>query len=299
MAGRLLVGTAPDSWGVWFADDPQQTPWQRFLDEVATAGYTRIELGPYGYLPTDAATLAAELDARGLTVTAGTVGPSVRTADAFDASWPVVAAVAALTAAMGAEHLVVLPEAWGDDRAGDAALPTDAEWAVYTGQLDRLGAAIRDEFGLRLQFHPHAGSVVDTQQCVLRLLAHTDPALVNLCLDTGHVTYCGGDNLELIEREPGRIGYLHLKQVDPAVLQQVQAERLGFGEAVRLGAMCEPPGGIPAMPPILQAVGALAERIDIDLFAVVEQDMYACAVDAPLPIAIRTLDYLKSCAALS
>lgn len=50
---------------MWFPDDPQQTPWHRVLDEVATAGYTRIELGQYGHLPTDAATLAAERAAGG------------------------------------------------------------------------------------------------------------------------------------------------------------------------------------------------------------------------------------------
>ncbi|MDQ6657510.1 MAG: sugar phosphate isomerase/epimerase [Actinomycetota bacterium] len=299
MAGRLLIGTAPDSWGVWFPDDPQQTPWQRFLDEVVCAGYTRIELGPYGYLPTDASALAAELGARKLTVTAGTVAPMVRTADAFDASWPAVAQAATLTAAMGAEHLVVLPEARDFGQGRGAASPTDAEWSVYTGQVERLGAAVRDEFGLRLQIHPHADTIVDTGHSVLRLLADTDPELVNLCLDTGHLTYCGGDNLELIRRHPDRIGYLHLKQVDPVVLQQVRATELRFGEAVRLGAMCEPPGGIPAMPPILRAAEALAERAQRDLIAVVEQDMYPCAVDVPLPIATRTLDYLRSCAAFS
>ena len=47
------LGTAPDSWGVWFPDDPRQTPWRRFLDEVVTAGYSITELGPFGYLPTD------------------------------------------------------------------------------------------------------------------------------------------------------------------------------------------------------------------------------------------------------
>ena len=61
MSKPALIGTAPDSWGVWFPDDPQQMPWQRFLDEVAEAGYTRIELGPYGYLPTDPDQLADEL----------------------------------------------------------------------------------------------------------------------------------------------------------------------------------------------------------------------------------------------
>src|SRR5205823_4775151 len=54
---RLRVGIAPDSWGVWFPSDPLQTPWQRYLDEVAQAGYEYTELGPYGYLPTDPATL--------------------------------------------------------------------------------------------------------------------------------------------------------------------------------------------------------------------------------------------------
>ncbi len=63
---KLIIGTAPDSWGVWFADDPKQTPWERFLDEVAESGYKWIELGPYGYLPNDPTRLAEELKARDL-----------------------------------------------------------------------------------------------------------------------------------------------------------------------------------------------------------------------------------------
>ena len=70
---HLWLGTCPDSWGVWFADDPLQTPWERFLDEVAEVGYEWLELGPYGYLPTDPARLAEELGRRGLKVAAGTM----------------------------------------------------------------------------------------------------------------------------------------------------------------------------------------------------------------------------------
>lgn len=61
----IKVGSAPDSWGVWFADDPRQTPWDRFLDEISEADYKWLELGPYGYLPTDPTTLRRELDRRG------------------------------------------------------------------------------------------------------------------------------------------------------------------------------------------------------------------------------------------
>jgi inosose dehydratase len=131
---------------------------------------------------------------------------------------------------------------------------------------------------------------VDTQDTVERFLEETDSAYVNLCLDTGHISYCGGDNLELIRNYPDRIGYVHLKQVDPKVLEEVEAEDLSVDEAVRRGAFVEPPYGVPELPPVLEALAGLK----VDVFAIVEQDMYPCAPDVPLPIAERTLAYLES-----
>jgi inosose dehydratase len=75
------------------------------------------------------------------------------------------------------------------------------------------------------------------------------------------------------------------------VRAKVEAEDLPFGEAVRLGAMTEPPLGIPEMPPLLAAI----DKLGVDVFAIVEQDMYPCEVDAPLSIAKRTRQYLGSC----
>ena len=57
--------------------------------------------------------------------------------------------------------------------------------------------------------------------------------------------------------------------------------------------MCEPPAGVPALGPVLAA----AQKLDVDLFAIVEQDMYPCAPDKPLPIAQRTRAFLRSCGA--
>ena len=70
---NVTIGSAPDSWGVWFPSDERQTPWHRFLDEIAEAGYEWTELGPYGYLPTDPETLRAELAKRNLRITGATV----------------------------------------------------------------------------------------------------------------------------------------------------------------------------------------------------------------------------------
>jgi inosose dehydratase len=139
-------------------------------------------------------------------------------------------------------------------------------------------------------FHPHADSYVGTQPQVERFLAETDPADVNLCLDTGHIAYYEGDNVELIRRYPDRIGYLHLKQADPAVVEQVKTEDLWFAEAVRRGVMCEPPEGDPDMEALLDAVD---RHLEGELFAIVEQDLYPCDPDDPLPIATRTCKYLR------
>ncbi|HKU31870.1 MAG TPA: sugar phosphate isomerase/epimerase [Arthrobacter sp.] len=290
----IRVGTAPDSWGVWYPENPKQVPAARFLDEVAAAGYEWIELGPYGYLPTDPSQLRDELESRGLRLSAGTVSERLHQPNSWDAVWSQVTDVAALTAALGGKHVVVLPEMWRDLFTGETLEPgelTAEQWAAKTSGADRLGKAMYEEFGVHLQYHPHADSHVDTEGNIIRFVENTNPEYVNLCLDTGHVSYCGGDNLAIINRHPDRIGYLHLKQVNPDVVARVQAENLSFSEAVTLGAMTEPPLGVPDFPPLLEAVAATGA----DVFAIVEQDMYPCPPDAPLPIAKRTRAYLGGC----
>ncbi|WP_432588247.1 sugar phosphate isomerase/epimerase [Streptomyces sp. HD1123-B1] len=294
---RIRVGSAPDSWGVWFPDDEQQVPWQRFLDEVAEAGYSWIELGPYGYLPTDPARLTEETTRRGLTVSAGTVFTSLhRGPDVWDATWAHVSQVAELTRAMNAGHLVVIPSFWRDDKTAEIIEPrelTAEQWRHLSTGMERLGREVREAYGLEIVVHPHADTHIDTEENVARFLDATDSGLVNLCLDTGHYAYCGGDSVKLIETYGERIGYLHLKQVDPEILADVVKNGVPFGPAVQRGVMCEPPHGVPALEPVLAA----AQKLDVDLFAIVEQDMYPCPPDQPFPIAERTRRFLRSCGA--
>lgn len=296
MTNSIRVGTAPVSWGVWFADHPQQLPYTTFLDEVVAAGYTWIELGPYGYLPTDPQHLRDELDSRGLKVSAGTVFERLHSDDGYAAVWREVEAVAKLTAAVGGNHLVVIPDMWRDPLTGavkESRRLTEEQWRGKTDGMNRLGRALHETYGLRAQYHPHADSHVDTEEHIIRFLDCTNVHDVSLCLDTGHVGYCGAEALNIIDKYPERVGYLHLKQVDPYVHAKVKSEDLPFGEAVRLNVMTEPPSGTPDLPPILHAV----ERLGADVFAIVEQDMFGCPPGKPLPIARRTRHYLGSCGA--
>lgn len=293
---ELIIGTAPDSWGVWFPEDEKQTPWQRFLDEVVEAGYSWIELGPYGYLPTDPETLARELKARDLKISAGTVFTAFhRGAGTWDEAWEPARRVAELTAAMDAKHVVVIPALWRDDKTGEAVEErtlNERQWEDLAAGHDRLGRTLQEEFGLFQQFHSHADSHVETMPQIEKFLTMTDPSLVTLCLDTGHAEYGGASSVELIRNHPERIGYLHLKQVHPDVLARVRAEDMTFKDATAAGVMCEPPQGLPDLREVIEH----AEHLGRPLFGIVEQDMYPVAnFDDPLPIASRTCNYLLSC----
>ena len=292
---NLRLGTAPDSWGVWFPDDPKQVPWHRFLDEAAAAGYTAVELGPYGYLPTHPDQLRDELGRRGLTLTGATAGTALhRGGAALDTALAECRPVAALLAALDVSYLVTLPAMYTDLHTGALLEPaqlTARQWTTLGEGHTALGRVLGEEFGVRQMFHPHADAHVDGNASITRFLELTDPATVSLCLDTGHVAYVGGDNRAIVAAHPGRIGYVHLKSVDPAVLERVRAEKLSFAQAVQLGAMVEPDRGEPDMPELLADLNGLG----IPLTAIVEHDLYPTPPDVPLPIATRTYRYYSSC----
>lgn len=289
----IRVGTAPDSWGVWFPEHPRQTPWSRFLDEVQQAGYQWIELGPYGYLPTDPHRLEDELAARDLRLSGGTVVTGLHRGLAERArATERVDAVAALVAALGGTNIVVIPEMWRSELTGEQDAPrtlTPEQWAAMGEGHNWLGRHLAETWGMTQQFHSHVDTHVASEADVQRLLEVTEPDLLSLCLDTGHYAFTGADTVSLIERFPERIGYLHLKQVDPHRSTRARDADTPFAVCAS-EVMVEPPSGVPEFAPIIDAV--LAHHSD--LFAIVEQDMPGVDPNEPLAIATRTRRYLQS-----
>ena len=198
-----------------------------------------------------------------------------------------------LTAAVGGRHVIFVPvPGYRDDSTGAFLEPAEldaGQWRTMIRATDDLGKMVAEEYGLGLQFHPHADSHVETQAQTERFLDETDPRYVNLCLDTGHLAYRHADNVALINRYPDRIGYVHIKQMDPAIVAKADREGLAFGQAVAMGASCEPPAG----EPVVEDVAKALRELDRDLFVVVEQDMYPCDFGQPKPIAQRTYTYLR------
>jgi inosose dehydratase len=284
---NIQIGTAPDSWGVWFADDPRQTPWHRYLDEVVEAGYDRIELGPSGYLPTDPRTLQREIEARGLKVSASFVMHDLEDASIFPTIRDHTERMADLLASLGAKYLVLIDEVYRDLLTGEQRRPVTLDedsWKRLVDTANRMGRRVKEDFGLQLTFHPHADSHVERQHQIERFIADTDPDVVGICLDFGHCEYKGADSIGLLRSYHERIPYLHLKAVDPQVRDRVEAENVPFGTAVAWGIFTELGEGIPTLEDLMTVL----RDVDYSGWATVEQDLYPCDFDKPLPIAKRT-----------
>jgi inosose dehydratase len=288
----IHIGTAPDSWGVWFPADSKQIPWHRFLDEVGMAGYEWIELGPYGYLPTDLSLLRGELEKRRLKVSGTFAMCNLEEPSAWpDLEKQVLGAGESLSA-LGAKFLVLIDDTYSDLFTGKRTGPDkldDAAWKRLIETTHRVADIVRDRFGLTLVYHPHAETHVEYEDQIERFLEETDPARVSLCLDTGHHAYRGGDPVCFLERHAERIAYLHLKSVDKTIQEKVASQGIPFATAVSMGMFCEPSRGVVDF----DAVRGVLEKVHYDGWATVEQDMYPVSSDVPLPIAKRTRAYLR------
>jgi inosose dehydratase len=95
------------------------------------------------------------------------------------------------------------------------------------GQLDEMGRIAQDH-ALTLGYHPHTGSIGETEEGAARILDATDPHLVKLIADVGHLTIGGMDPAKFIRTYGERLILTHFKDVrqDAAEVARVNRNAL-------------------------------------------------------------------------
>jgi inosose dehydratase len=268
-------------------------PPSQVFGEMAAVGLRATELGPIGYLPFDAGSIAAGLQPHGLRLLAAFVPLVLHEPDAAVALED-AAALAATLAAAGAERFVVALIA---DAAWSAPRPLDeAEWRRLAERLDALGAVV-SAVGLTLALHPHAGTLIETAEQVARI---GELSNVGWCLDPGHLAIGGVDPVAFTLQHAARIVHVHLKDVDAAVAQRLRTGELSLMEATQAGLFPPLGTGDVAIPDVLNAL----RDIGYDGWVVLEQDLAldgdAEAVgDAPLRAAQANVAYLERLGAVA
>lgn len=265
----IQLATAPCTWGVDFADAPGNPPWRSVLDDMAASGLPAVELGPVGYLPEDPATIRQLLDERGLRSAGSVIFDTIHDPAESERLLALTERVCRLIVASGG-ILLSLIDSPDEVRVATAGRPAAAprlgtdRWRAMMDLLDRMAAVARG-MGVRPMVHPHVGGYIEFEDEIGRLAADTD---LELCLDTGHLTYARMDPVAMLDHHAGRLAHVHLKDIRPAVLARVDAEQLTFWEAIREGVFCPLGEGMVD----IAAVVACLDRIGYDGFATIEQD---------------------------
>ena len=287
---KVTLGSAPDSWGVWFADDPKQTPWNRFLDEVSAVGYRWIELGPFGYLPSDQSVLERELRSRQLRVSGSFVMFPFEERNAWQKWSSQVERTCAVIERIGGKYLILIDDMYSDLITGKMVAPARLDEVGWSRLLQTTSqiANVAANFGLTPVLHPHAETHIEYEEQIERFLDEGD-VRVGLCLDIGHHAYRGGDPIGFLQKHHDRIPYLHLKNIDRDVQKRVEADGKTFAEAVAMDMFVEPSRGAVSFERLRVAL----DKLGYAGFGIVEQDMYPAPPDKPLPIAKRTYEYLR------
>ena len=229
----VRIGANPIGWS---NDDLTEiggdTPLDTCLAEARAAGVAGMELG--NKFPRDPAALKAALAPYDLACIGGWHSLELLrrpAAEEFDAAAP----HRALLKAMGTDVFIACE--CSNTIHGDRTRPLSRRPRLDAAAMTAFGARMTEfarllaEEGLRLCYHHHMGTVVQSEADIHAFMAATEPP-VRLLLDTGHATWGGADPAALAERYRDRIGHVHCKDVRPAARRAADAADRSFLDAI-------------------------------------------------------------------
>lgn len=288
---KVLLGIAPIA---WTNDDlPElggENTFEQCISEMALAGFTGSEVG--NKYPRDTAVLKKALSLRGIRIASAWFSTFLTT-KSFEETRYAFMQHRDFLHEMGAKVIVVAEQ--GHSIQGLMGKPvfenkpafSTNEWNRLAQGLEKLGE-LAAEKSMKIVYHHHMGTGVQTTSEIERLMEMTDPKLVHLLFDTGHLVFSGENPEYVLTKYSSRIQHVHLKDIRPDVLEQVKAEKMSFLQAVKAGVFTVPGDGMIDYEPLFKVLDA--NRYEGWFVVEAEQDP---ALANPLEYAIKAREYIR------
>ncbi|MBW9172675.1 myo-inosose-2 dehydratase [Clostridium estertheticum] len=288
---KIKLGIAPIA---WTNDDlpelGKENTFEQCISEMALAGFTGSEVG--NKYPRDTKILKKALELRGMNIASAwfssflTTNPLKETVDAFKLHRDFLYE-------MGAKVIVVSEQGHGIQGQMDTPVLTKKhiftkeEWNLLASGLEELGrlAAQKD---MKIVFHHHMGTGVQTFEEIDKLMELTDPRLVYLLFDSGHLTFSGVDPEAVLRKYINRIKHVHLKDIRKEILSKVKSEEMSFLNAVKAGVFTIPGDGMIDFEPLFK----ILDENNYEGWYVVEAEQDP-ALANPLEYAMKARKFIK------
>ena len=291
---KIKLGIAPIAWtNDDMPDLGSENTFEQCVSEMALAGFEGCEVG--NKYPKDTAVLKKALDMRGLQIANQWFSSFVLTEPMEKVEKDFIAQCEFLKA-MGAKRIGASEQSFSiqgqmNTPVFDAKyVMNDAEWDKFAKGMNRLGD-IANSMGIRLVYHHHMGTVVQTAEEIDRMMDMTDPDKFALLYDTGHLAYCGQDYLAVLKKYAKRIAHVHLKDIRPEVVEKVKKEKLSFLQGVREGAFTVPGDGCIDFAPLFDEL----DKSGYEGWMIVEAEQDPAKAN-PLEYALKAREYIRKTA---
>ena len=242
----VKLGIAPIAWtNDDMPDLGSENTFEQCISEMALAGFTGCEVG--NKYPRDEELLKKKLEIRGMQI-AGAWFSAFLTSKPYEETKEAFIKHRDFLYNMGARIIVVSEQGGSVQGQIDTAvfdkkpIFTEEEWTKLVEGLNKLGALAKEK-GMKIAYHHHMGTGVQTEAEVDKLMSLTDKDLVHLLYDTGHLAYSGDNYISVIKKYIDRIAHVHLKDIRQEVVDKVKKEHLSFLQGVRLGTFTVPGDG--------------------------------------------------------
>ena len=292
---KVRLAIAPIGWtNDDMPDLGAENTFEQCVSEMALAGFTGCEVG--NKYPRDTAVLKKALELRGMQICNAWFSSFLTTKPYEEVEKDFIEHITFLKE-MGAK-VVGMSEQGHSIQGTDKPIfeakyvMNDEEWDTLCTGINKLGKVAKD-MGIKLCFHHHMGTVVQTEEEIDRLMANTDPELFGLLFDCGHLAYCGEDYMSVLNKYADRIRHVHLKDIRPEKVEQVKREHLSFLQGVRLGTFTVPGDGVIDFKPIFDVL----EKTGYEGYVLVEAEQDP-AIANPLEYAIKARKYIAEKAGL-
>ena len=128
--------------------------------------------------------------------------------------------------------------------------------AILVDTVQSVADMIRSR-GVQVAFRPRLASFIETEDELERFLEETEPELVGLALDLGHLALMQIDAMAVIQRHGARISYCYVRDLEEQLTNQIHIGMRGLASAAAAGLFLPPGQGFaPLREPLRRLLAA-------------------------------------------
>ena len=260
---NLKIGNAPCSWGVFYPEN-NSLKYDKYLTKISEIGYQYSELGPLGYFSDETSIIKDFLIKLNIQISGLAHVHNFTDLSMFDKLRLNVNKISNILLDLNSTDLILMDDSEFYPKNHKRKIHSD-DWKKIMKNIIEIQTLVENEYGLKVHFHPHVGTFIEYEHQIDKLLNDTN---ISLCFDTGHHAFWNQDPLSYLKKVIDRVGYIHLKNVNDDIRQQVWYRKISIEQSYDMGVMSPLEHGYVNIPNII----TFLLKNEFNGFCIIEQD---------------------------